>query len=209
MWMAELAQRSGVPVPTVKFYLRERLLPRGEARGATRASYDMSHVRRLRLIRALVDVAGFGLDRVRQVLAVLDDSRTSLHEALAAAHQLLSPEPDTPPSEESRAAVASLLAARGSRADVDGRHATAVAAALDAMARAGQPVSAEGLARYAAAMADVARAEVGGVLDDDRDEAVTYALLGSVLAEPVLLGLRRLAHEDESLRRFTDLAPPS
>ena len=29
MWMAELAERSGVPVPTIKFYLREGLLPRG------------------------------------------------------------------------------------------------------------------------------------------------------------------------------------
>ena len=67
MWMAELSERSGVPVPTIKFYLREGLLPRGEARGATRAAYDVDHVRRLRLIRALVDGAGFGLDRVREV----------------------------------------------------------------------------------------------------------------------------------------------
>jgi hypothetical protein len=33
---------------------------------------------------------------------------------------------------------------------------------------------------------------------------LTYALLGSVLAEPVILGLRRMAHEDQSIRRFSD-----
>jgi DNA-binding transcriptional MerR regulator len=203
MWMAELAERSGVAVPTIKFYLREGLLPRGEARGATRASYDEDHVRRLRLIRALVEVAGLGLDRVREVLDTIGDTSVSLHEALASAHQLLSPETEHAPSEESRAAVADVLAGMGSEADPDGRHAHAVAAALDAMAAAGQPVSEEGLARYARAMAEVARAEVGLVAPDNRDEAVTYALLGSVLAEPVILGLRRLAHEDESRRRFS------
>lgn len=202
MWMAELAERSGVAVPTIKFYLREGLLPRGEARGATRAAYDVAHVRRLRLIRALVDVAGFGLDRVREVLAVLD-SDASLHEALAAAHQLLSPEVYAEPTQESRDAVAEVVGALGSAADPDGRHATAVAAALDVMSAAGQPVSLEGLTRYARAVQELAAAEVGLVTPDNRDEAVTYALLGSVLAEPVILGLRRMAHEDQSVRRFS------
>ncbi len=202
MWMAELAERSGVAVPTIKFYLREGLLPRGEAHGATRAAYDLAHVRRLRLIRALVDVAGFGLDRVREVLAVLDSDAT-LHEALAAAHQLLSPEVSTEPTEESRDAVAEVVRALGSAADPQGRHATAVAVALDVMGAAGQPVSVDGLTRYARAVQELAAAEVGLVATDNRDEAVTYALLGSVLAEPVILGLRRMAHEDQSVRRFS------
>ena len=203
MWMAELAERSGVAVPTIKFYLREGLLPRGEARGATRATYDVEHVRRLRLIRALVDVAGFGLDRVREVLAVLDDPSVSLHEALAAAHQLLSPAVTEEPTQESRDAVAEVVRAVDSAADPEGRHATAVAAALDTMSRAGQPVSIEGLTRYARAVRELAAAEVGLLAPENRDEAVTYALLGSVLAEPVILGLRRMAHEDQSVRRFS------
>ncbi len=204
MWMAELAERSGVAVPTIKFYLREGLLPRGESRGATRAAYDVAHVRRLRLIRALVDVAGFGLDRVREVLTVLDDSSVSLHDALAAAHQLLSPEPPGEPTQESRDAVAEVVRVLGSKADPRGRHASAVAAALDTMSRAGQPVSSDGLTRYARAVQELAAAEVGLLAPENRDEAVTYALLGSVLAEPVILGLRRMAHEDQSRTRFSD-----
>ena len=65
MWMSELSSRSGLPVPTIKYYLRERLLQPGEAVGATRARYDDSHVRRLRLVRALTEVAGMRLDDVR------------------------------------------------------------------------------------------------------------------------------------------------
>ncbi|MCE5290009.1 MAG: MerR family transcriptional regulator, partial [Nocardiaceae bacterium] len=57
MWMAELAARSGLSVATIKYYLREGLLHPGEAVGQTRTRYDDSHVRRLRLIRALTDVA--------------------------------------------------------------------------------------------------------------------------------------------------------
>jgi len=117
MWMAELAERSGVRVPTIKFYLREGLVPRGEERGATRAAYGEEHVRRLRLVRALVEVAGLGLDRVREVLDALDDPTLSLHETIATAHQLLSPIPSPDPSPESRAQVAALLADNGSTAD--------------------------------------------------------------------------------------------
>ena len=66
MWMSQLSERSDLPVPTIKFYLREGLLHPGEAVGATRARYDDSHVRRLRLVRALIDVAGMRLDDVRR-----------------------------------------------------------------------------------------------------------------------------------------------
>ena len=78
MWMSELSSRSGLPVPTIKYYLRERLLHPGEAVGATRARYDDSHVRRLRLVRALIDVAGMRLDDVRRVLTAIDDPDLSL-----------------------------------------------------------------------------------------------------------------------------------
>ena len=42
--IAELSSRSGTSIPSIKFYLREGLLPSGEATGATRARYDESHV---------------------------------------------------------------------------------------------------------------------------------------------------------------------
>ena len=89
--MSELARRSDLPVPTIKYYLREGLLHHGEAVGATRAQYDESHVRRLRLIRALTEVAGMRLDDVRRVLDAIDDESLSWHEAIGSAHARLAP----------------------------------------------------------------------------------------------------------------------
>ena len=83
--------RSGLPVPTIKYYLREGLLPPGEAVGATRSRYEESHVRRLRLVRALTEVAGMRLEDVHRVLAALDDPALSWHEAIGSAHTRLRP----------------------------------------------------------------------------------------------------------------------
>src|SRR5688572_7441677 len=109
MRLAELAARGGTSVATVKYYLREGLLPAGEAVSATRADYGETHVRRLRLVRALAGVGGLSLEQVREVLAVLDDDRRPAGQAIAVAHPLLSREPDDDPSAESRRRVAGLV----------------------------------------------------------------------------------------------------
>jgi DNA-binding transcriptional MerR regulator len=70
--ISELSERSGVPVSTVKFYLREGLLPPGERSAPNQARYDASHLARLELIRALREVAGLGIEVVREVLVQLD-----------------------------------------------------------------------------------------------------------------------------------------
>lgn len=202
VWMSELSQRSGVPVPTVKYYLREGLLPPGVATGATRAAYDDSHVERLRLIRALVGVGGLGLNRVRAVISAIDDTRADLHEVLASAHEELSPRPEREPSEESRDQVARLVKARRWKVDPRGRHAEALAAALDAMRAADQELPEEALTTYADAAALVAKQEIGSMSGESREGAATYAVIGTVLAGPVLLTMRRLAQEDLSRRRF-------
>lgn len=203
MWMAELSERSGVPVATIKYYLREKLLPAGEATGATRASYDEGHVHRLRLIRALVSVGGLGLERVRAVLAAIDDDKADLHEVLASAHEELSPEPESEVSDESRSQVASVVKRLRWKVRPEGRHSAALGAALDAMSAAGQPLDLQALTTYADAAALVAKAEIDSMSSTmDREDAATYAVTGTVLAEPVLLALRRMAQEHHSNRRF-------
>lgn len=202
VWMSELSRRSGVPVPTIKFYLREGLLPAGEAVGATRAAYDDGHVRRLRLIRALVDVGGMRLDRVRAVLAAVDDTRADLHQVLASAHEQLSPAPAGEVGADSRAQVAALVRRREWRVQPDGRHAVALAAALDALAAAGQPLAEAQLSTYADGAGLVAKGEIDSMTGEDREDAAIYAVTGTVLAEPVLLALRRMAQEHFSGQRF-------
>jgi DNA-binding transcriptional MerR regulator len=209
MWMSELSERSGVPVPTVKYYLREGLLPPGEATGATRARYDERHVERLRLIRALVDVAGMSLARVRTVLATVDDDTLALDAAIGSAHTELSAEPATEPSAESVERVARLIRARRWQVEPDGRHARALAAALDAMDAAGQPLGDDVLETYVQAAADIARADLGTLRGLSREGATTFAVLGTLLTEPVLVSLRRMAQENLARRKLGRRSPRS
>src|ERR1700683_1550033 len=111
MLMAELSRRSGVPVATVKYYLREGLLPPGVTTSATRAEYGQAHLRRLQLIRALVEIGEVPVAAIRKILAVADDESASVHQMLgavqyelgphpAATHSDLGPPPAAPPEED-------------------------------------------------------------------------------------------------------------
>src|SRR4051794_8074570 len=91
MRISELSRVSGVPVATIKYYLREGLLPAGIPTSATSASYDERHVDRLNLIRALVDVGRVPIARVREVVTALEQPPTSWHDLLGAAHGALPP----------------------------------------------------------------------------------------------------------------------
>lgn len=201
--MAELSERSGVPVPTIKYYLRQRLLEPGEALGATRAVYGERHVQRLRLVRALVEIAGMGLERVREVLVAVDDETAPLMESIGAAHMQLSASPATPPSTEARERVAALVRRSRWRTDPDESHGTALAVALDAAAAAGQPIADATLDTYAAAAAEVAKVDLASTPKQGATGATTYAVLGTLLNEPVLISLRRMAHENLARRRIS------
>lgn len=199
--MAELAERSGLPVATIKYYLREGLLPPGEAVGATRARYGEAHLRRLRLIRALVDVAQLRLDVVRAVLHAVDTASTR-HDAIGAAHRELTAADGPEPSAAALAAVDGLLARRQWRMRPGNRLRSALAQSLDAMAGLGFPVDDRLLDAYAGAMTQVAEVELDQLEADSGDEAVEHAIVGALLLEPVLLNIRRIAEQNASMARF-------
>jgi DNA-binding transcriptional MerR regulator len=201
MWIAELSRRTEVPVATIKYYLREGLLPAGEAVGATRARYDESHVRRLRLIRALVEAGGLSLARVRGVLAEVDEESQELHEVLGAAHGALIPEA-LAASPESLRRVDDLVAEHGWRVHAESPDRALLAGALDALEKVGYHLDDELLESYAAAAKQVADADVAHLPADDRARTVEAVVLVTALGGPVLLALRRLAQQDASARRY-------
>ena len=51
--ISEVAERSGVPIATIKFYIREGLLPRPRTAGRTVGRYDAAFMVRLEVIREL------------------------------------------------------------------------------------------------------------------------------------------------------------
>ena len=201
MWMSELATRSGLSVPTIKYYLREGLLSPGEAVGATRARYDDSHVRRLRLVRALTEVAGMRLDDVRLVLDAIDDPEVSWHEAIGSAHTRLAPTTTAADDGDEGPRVDALLARHGWQVDEHSPHRAALAGALTSLGNLGHPPSDELLDTYAEAVQQISGPEVASIDDTDRAAAVEHAVVSTLLLEPVLLTLRRIAQENVSRRQ--------
>ena len=193
MKMSELSRASGVPVPTIKYYLRERLLPAGRATAATQAQYDDEHLARLRLIRALVDVGGLPLAAVRDVLTVVDAGAEAAPAAVGTAHEALPPRITRGAEPPHRALAA--LDLLGWQVDADSSSVHQLEAALAAVEGVGMPAGEVRLRAYGQAALEVAEVDVADVPRGSAGDAVQYVVIGTVLYEPVLLALRRLAQQ--------------
>ena len=205
MRISELSRRSDVPVPTIKFYLREGLLPPGRRTSATQAQYEQTHVERLRLIRALVAGADLPVQVARQILDLIDQPPEDLLALFGRTQELLTPaQPDVDLTE-----ARGLLSGWGWRFDDDypGPQ-RQLAQALGAAEAAGFEIPPGLLDTYATAMHQVAEAEIANSPVDSVLDAVRYTVLGSVLMESVLLALRRLAEADVSVRSFVPDTEP-
>ncbi|MFC9244171.1 MerR family transcriptional regulator [Streptomyces sp. NPDC057136] len=206
MRIGELSRRSGVPVPTIKFYVREGLLPPGQLTSPNQATYDSGHERRLKLIRALLDVGGLSLSAIGDVLHSIDDPAQPVHKVLGIAAKriaLLEGSEPGPELEDAREDVAELLARRGWKAEAASPAGEALAAVLAALRRAGHGGFVELLDDYAAAAEPVARADLDYVgRRVAREELVESVVVGTVLGEAMFSALRRLAHVDASARAY-------
>jgi DNA-binding transcriptional MerR regulator len=203
MQLSELVQRSEVPLPTIKFYIREGMLPAGRATSARRATYDESHLHRLRLIRSLSSSAGLPLNRIKRVLAVLDAPEGTVQDMLGQAMAALSVGTETehvsdqlPDDAYPRARAATALLGEGYKPRLP-----AIAQlenALTAVEEAGIPATPERLRVYGPHMRAIAQVEIAEAQARDAVAAVEFAVLGTTLYEPVLAAIRRLAHQNIS-----------
>lgn len=200
MRISQLSQASGVPVATIKYYLREGLLQDGRLTSATQAQYDQSHVARLRLVRALLGAGGLSVAAAREVLDQLAHPPASMHDLLGAVQRLLGPRVD---NQVDTRAAASVIERMGWRLKTtDPAPVRRLAAALAAIDAADFTLPEDDVLDYARAMQGLAEQEVAGVPAGPSDAAVRYTVLGTILVEPLLLALRRLAQIDASARRF-------
>lgn len=193
MKMSQLAEESGESIATVKYYRREGLLHPGEAISTTRAEYDHSHVERLRLIRALTDVAGLDLTQVRGVLAAIGDPAMSKIDLMATAQQALRG-PRVEAAAEDVARARAWLDAREWQVDPDEANLLRLARCLRACEDAEVAVGSERLGAYADAMEEVARLDLASVPNDPAG-AARQVVLGTALVDPLLIELRRLAQQ--------------
>lgn len=178
---------------TIKYYLRSGLLPPGTAQSSTWASYDDSHLRRLRLVRALTDVAGLSLEEVRRVVDAVDASGSD-HQARGAAQWPLSTAHAREPSAASIERVEELLARHGWALATNSPHRRNLAAALDTLDELDFAATDDVLDAYARALESVAEIEVARVAAEaEQVVAAERVVIGTLLYEPVLLTLRRMA----------------
>jgi DNA-binding transcriptional MerR regulator len=205
MRIAELSRLSGVPIATIKYYLREGLLAPGERTSPNQARYDETHVQRLRLIRALVDVGHLSIAATREVLDSIDAPGATLHERLGKAQFAVAPvlQGDADPDlmELATRQVDELLERRGWDVKEGNPAVSLLAQVLATLHSLGQADLAGLVDRYADAAQDLAEAEVRCVLSRPNVESILEGVvIGTTLGDTMLAALRRLAQADVSSR---------
>ncbi|MFF9336223.1 MerR family transcriptional regulator [Streptomyces albogriseolus] len=218
MRISELSRHSGVSIPTIKYYLRDGLLPAGRPTAANQAEYDEDHVRRLRLIRSLIGVRGLSVSATKDVLAAVDEQQGDMHLLLGLVLGALPVERSGRPPRRDGAAepagagaaagdaagdVAALTAEMGWKTSPNPPAAQVVAETLETMRALGVDYDWRSLVPYAELADRAARLDLDQLPDaGDPLQQAERAVLLTVLLEPALLALRRLAQEHHSALRF-------
>ena len=200
MSISVLSQRSGVSVATIKYYIREGLIrstldPKAD---------DVETVNQLRLIRGLVHVVGLSIRQVRKILNLVRDPE------LSPAALMTSVTADLPLAGARVADDTDLAGARAALASVgfdelpDVPYVNQLLAAIALAEENGVGMDAEHLAAYTAAARECAKSDFDHMLFDSPSREVQTAVLGTLIYDSILIGLRRLAHRelDDQLTPF-------
>ena len=217
MKVSELSQRSGVPVATLKFYLREGLLPPGERIASNQANYDERHLRRLRLIRVLQEVGNLSLTAIRDLAQRLDAPDAETMDVLRAAmdaQATRSPErlasEASPEWQAAAREIDAFLEQVGWATRPDSTARKRLVDALLALREREPDMPVTAFFPYVRAAGEMAQNEVAhvmGALEAGPAEAVEAVVMGTVLWEPVFTSLRRIAHESLSRRVLRSAQP--
>ncbi|WP_298177303.1 MerR family transcriptional regulator [Saccharomonospora sp.] len=207
MRMAELSRESGVPVATIKYYLREGLLHPGERTSPNQAHYNDTHVQRLRLVRALLDVGSLSVATAKEVLVALDSSEMSLHHVLGVTQYGLplanTEQADEEAREWARATAERLLDERGWVYEEDSPAVDSLIGVLATMYTLGYADLASVLDRYADSAENIAEADVRYIAGLPSTESIVEGMVvGTLFGDALLVALRRLAQASVSATVF-------
>ncbi|MGW6477234.1 MerR family transcriptional regulator [Streptomyces sp. NPDC055059] len=205
MRIGELARRTGVPVPTIKYYSREGLLPAGERTSPNQVAYDDSHVRRLKLIRAMLEVGGLSIAAARDVLSEVDSPTRTVHGMLGVAQSAVTRAAVERGTDEDReraeGEVRELVLRHGWAAKPENPGWQALVQIVLTYRDLDRGDLLTLLDKYAAAAGELAVAELGALADvPSADGKVEGVVLGTVLGDAAMAALRRIAQEDASGR---------
>ncbi|MGW5666924.1 MerR family transcriptional regulator [Micromonospora sp. NPDC003776] len=213
MRIGELARRSGVAIPTIKYYLRTGLLALGTATAHNQALYDSSHLRTLRLVRALTGIGGLSVDATRALLTAARDANVAVADLVAMSERASMPKPrdriDSHARRDAEQLVMSVIGTQGWQVRRDGQ---ALARLMDICTAAhllevneiGDVLSryAEAAGRFAACDAVTVAAIAQPMASGARDRAAAREALvvAIVLGGALQAAMRSLALEDALTR---------
>ena len=206
MKVAQLCEVSGVPLPSIKYYLREGLLPPGQRTSANQAEYDESHVERLRLIRALIDVGGLSVATANRVLAAVDDRELPLSYVFGVAQYAISDATLYDPVDEASPGVAVVddtIQRMGWMVPDDSPGRNGAARIINTYAELGHEHLAQIPDGYARGAELIARADLQSV--GERSEVGDMAetvIVGTILGDALIASLRRMAQAHVSYEIF-------
>ena len=208
MRIAELSSRSGTSIPSIKFYLREGLLPPGSPTGRNQAEYAEAHVKRLRLIRALIDVGGLTVASAREVLNAVDTADVPDFQLMGVAHYALDRpgrrDRESKGWQQARQQVMDAVRARGWQVEDESPNFDRAADAVAAMRELEQDDLVALLPAYAEAAERIAGQEVDLVIArGEPARMVEGVVTGTILGEALLSAMRRLAQQHAAAERTT------
>ena len=208
--IAELSQRSGVSVPTLKYYLRLGLMSPGQSTAKNQADYVEAHVKRIRLIRSLTEFGHLRIADVTLVLAAVDDESVALHDAFGAAQDAMVPKQqrDTPEYEQAAVVVEAFVRRHRLKVRADAAIHLMLADAVVVIATEFSSMTMSEIARQffdpmVSALRQQSEFEIASVpLHGVRASIVEYTVIGTVGFELAANAIRRMALEHYSAKRF-------
>lgn len=205
MRISELSRRTGTPVGTIKFYLRERLLPPGRRTNRNQAFYGEAHVNRLRLIRTLTTVAGLDLSSVRLLLVSVEDGRlplTGLYRVMEAAVSTDGQDTAGPEADAARCDVDKLVDRMGWSLAADALPRKQLVEVLAALKRLGSSCEVDFFVPFAEAADGLAQGELDFVPPAPTNGERAAAVVRGLMFEVALTAMGRMAREHHVARRF-------
>lgn len=209
MRIGELSRQSGVPVPTIKYYVREGLLPAGERTHANQVRYSESHLRRLRLVRAMTDVGKLPISTVREMMAEVDSPDRDLNGLLGVLSRTFAERGGSgtaQPDDQALSDASELLQRHdyASRADIP--YVRDIADIMASFRALGHDDQLDRFADvYASAAMQVAEVDLASISGySDRERTAEAMIVGTILGEVLFAALRRLAQSTLSFTAFPE-----
>ncbi|MEV2274701.1 MerR family transcriptional regulator [Nocardiopsis sp. NPDC049922] len=214
MRISELCDRASVPVATVEYYQREHLIDLP----SEKHGYRPEDVRRVRLVRALIEVGGLGPAEVRTLLDDMSGSGRTPHKTFSLVLRALNgdtggepaSEPAAEPVDDRASTLARRLADRhGWRMEPRAEHWESLLKVLRMVLWLDDANAEFVVEAYAAAVEQVTAAELqvmGWYADEDA--LVERVVLWTVLGDRLLASLRQISRKNGSRQVFDqDLSP--